>query len=147
MKIKQIEFEDKELSIVIYKMLEIFETVKNTRLKLYNKVLSIEDKKVLAILLAVLNTNNRVGDKLNKYGFNYGIVVSTYEMKDEKYNDTYSNYFSDMDISEDMKLEDFLRYLVDNSFFIELNNNLRLSSTKFIEILELSKSKVKALQK
>lgn len=147
MKTGQIKFEDEELLRVIYKTLEIFKTVKDTKLKLYNKVLSIEDKKILSILLGVLDTSNRVGDRLNKYGFSYGIIVRTSEMKDEEYNDIYNNYFDDMNIEENIKLEDFLGSLVCNPFFIELNKNAGLSSTKFREVLEASKNKEKTLQK
>lgn len=147
MRTEQIKFEDEELARVIYKALEIFNTIKDTRLKVYNRLLSIDDKKVLSILLGTIGTDNRVGDRLNKYGFNYGIVVHTCMMKDEEYNYIYSNYFNNMNINNDAKLEEFLGGLVCNPFFIELNKNAGLSSTKFQEVLEASKNKVKTLQK
>lgn len=149
METRQIKFEDEELLEVIYKALEIFNTIRDTKLKICNKVLSIEDKKVLALLQGTLDTNNRVGDKLNKYGFNYGIIVRTSRMNEDEYNDIYSSYFNNVNIDENIKLEDFLSGLVYNPFFIELNKSVGLSITKFKEILDNSRkrSKVKTLQK
>ena len=143
------KFEDEELSGVIYKTLEVFNTIKDTRLKLYDKVLSIEDKKILSLIQGVLDTNNRIGDRLNKGGFNYGIMVRANKINAEDYDKIYSEYFHEllinMHVSEDMRLEDFLYGLINNPFFIELNKSRGLSLTSFKDVLY--KSKVKTLQK
>ena len=114
------KFEDEELSGVIYKTLEVFNTIKDTRLKLYDKVLSIEDKKILSLIQGVLDTNNRIGDRLNKGGFNYGIMVRANKINAEDYDKIYSEYFHEllinMHVSEDMRLEDFLYGLINNPF-------------------------------
>ena len=136
------KIEDEELLEVIYKTLEIFKTIKDTRLKVYNRVLNIDDKKILSIIQGILDTNNEVGNRLNKLGLNYGIIVKTEKMSEEDYNKVYAEYFNDLVTDEDMRLENILCSLINNQFFIELNKNAGVSLEVFKDILEDSKVKV-----
>ena len=60
---EMMKFNNEEMSVVIYKSMEIYDTFKKTIIKVNSERLSIEDKKYLSLLLGILNTDNQVGNK------------------------------------------------------------------------------------
>lgn len=144
-------FEDADLSMVIYKALEIFDIIKDVKLKLLGRTIDIDEKKQLAILLATLDTDNRVGNRLNKIGLYYGIVVRSNMLTTQKYNCLYDKYFcemlQDMKITEETKLEDLLDHIIGCQFIMELNDDRGLSLDNFRDVLDKSRhdSKIKVL--
>ena len=59
---EMMKFNNEEMSVVIYKSMEIYDTFKKSIIKVNSERLSIEDKKYLSLLLGILNTNNQVGN-------------------------------------------------------------------------------------
>ena len=64
---EMMKFNNDEMSVVIYKSMEIYDTLKKTIIKVNSERLSIEDKKYLSLLLGILNTDNQNKDvEINK---------------------------------------------------------------------------------
>lgn len=119
------------LSPAIYKSLEVFDTIKNTKLKIGNKTLSIEDKKLLSLFIGVYYTDNPVSKIIKLLRYNYGIEVYTTSKSEDCYKDIYEKNFSDLfsniGINEQTNTLEFALLLFDQEFMEYFHHSLGLS--------------------
>lgn len=145
---------DEELIESIFKAVEIFDIMKNTRIKLNNKLISNNDKKYLSLLLGIYNKKNGVSKILHLLRYNYDIEVLTSIKRYEEYEKIYNEQFSDIVDSlinvEDSCVENLMLQLLEVDFIKKLHNDKGLSLIPLILLLHESlenKEKPKTLQK
>ena len=90
---KEINFEDEEMRMVVYKSTEIYETLRKPIIKTNNRKLSIDDKKYLSLLLGILTTNNEIGNILRMLKYDYGIPVIPNLRSNKECNKIYEEEF------------------------------------------------------
>ena len=138
----KLEFNDSDLSVVVYRTIEIFDIIKDVKLKLLGRVINIDEKKILSILLAIIGTENRIGNIINKSSIDYGIEVYSKELAREQYNYIYDNYFSKL-LNSDRTLEDIFSKIICDSFILELNKEKGISQDYFANVIKKSKENIK----
>ena len=145
---------DEELIESIFKAVEIFDIMKNTRIKLNNKLISNNDKKYLSLLLGIYNKKNGVSKILHLLRYNYDIEVLTSIKRYEEYEKIYNEQFSDIVDSlinvEDSCVENLMLQLLEVDFIKKLHNDKGLSLIPLRLLLHESlenKEKPKTLQK
>lgn len=145
---------DEELVISIYKTIEVFDVIKNTRIKINNKLINGMDKKYLSLLLGVYNNKNGVSKILHLLRYNYDIEVFTKNKKQEEYEKIYNEQFSDIVDSlisvEESCVENLMLQLLEVDFIKKLHNDKGLSLLPLKLLLHESlenKEKAKTLQK
>lgn len=145
---------DEELVESIFKAIEIFDVIKNTRIKINNKLINSIDKKYLSLLLGIYNKENEVSKILRLLRYNYDIQVYTNTKKQEEYQKIYDEEFRDIIDSlirvEDSCIENLMLQLLDVDFIKKLHNDKGLSLMSLKLLLHESlkgKPKPKILQK
>lgn len=120
-----------ELLVAIYKSMEIYDTIKYTRLKINNKVINTNDKKYLSLLLGIYFKKNSVSKILNLLRYDYGIYVYTDRKKEEEYVDIYINNFKEivepMLNEETNTIEEFMLKLIEVDFIKWIHNSNSMS--------------------
>lgn len=145
---------DIEVNAAIHKSMEIFMIIKNTILKMDGKVISLENKKLLALLLGIEYTDNNVSRKLKELLYNYRIIVHTDERDKEECIQVYDEYFKDtiesFELESDFKIEELMLKLLNTEFITYLHernnypiNRLRIVLTEVVRTKKL----IKTLQK
>lgn len=145
---------DEELIRSIFKTIEIFDIIKNTRIKINNKLITIDNKKYLSLLLGIYFTNNGVSKTLRLLRYNYDIEVFTSVKKQEEYekifNEEFSNIVDSLINIEDSCVENLMLQLLEVDFIKKLHNDKGLSLIPLRLLLHESlqnKEKPKTLQK
>lgn len=128
---KMIEFKDEEMQAVIYKSMEMYENIKNSAMKVGNKEVDADDKRYLALLLGILNTNNRVGNVLTLMKYDYGMSVVPGYKSNQECNKIYRNHFCKLfdenNIKEETKVEDLMFFLLENRMIQRLHHSMGMS--------------------
>lgn len=145
---------DVEVNNAIHKSMEIFMVIKNTILKMDGKVIGLENKKLLALLLGIEYTDNNVSRKLKELLYNYRIIVHTEERTQEDCMQIYNEYFKDtidsFELETDFRIEELMLKLLNTEFITYLHerNNYPINSLR-IKLSEDLRTKklIKTLQK
>lgn len=145
---------DEELIESIFKAVEIYDVIKNTRIKINNKLINRMEKKYLSLLLGIYFANNEVSKTLRLLRYNYDIEVFTSVKGQEDYEKIYNEEFSDIVDSliniEDNYVENLMLHLLEIDFIKKLHNDKGLSLIPLRLLLHESlqnKEKPKTLQK
>ncbi len=145
---------DESLVESIFKAIEVFDIIKNTRLKINNKLINSLDKKYLSLLLGIYYKENEVSKILHLLRYNYDIEVFTRTKKQEEYEQIYIEDFSevmdDLIKVENSYLENLMLQLLEVEFIKKLHNDKGLSLIPLRLLLHESlenKEKTKTLQK
>ena len=145
---------DEELIVSICKAVEIFDTMKNTRIKLNGELINGTDKRYLSLLLGIYFTKNEVSKILRLLRYNYDIEVHTVPKRDEEYEKLYNEYFNiimdDLITEKDNYIEDFMLNLIAAEFIKKIHKDKGLSLMPVKLLLHESlknKEKAKTLQK
>lgn len=145
---------DEDLIVSIYKAIEIFDVIKNTRIKINNELINSTDKKYLSLLLGIDFTNNEVSKILHLLRYNYDIEIYTSTKKEEEYERMYNEHFKEIVNhllkEENNYIENFMLNLIEVDFVnkIHQNKGLSLISLKLLLNKSLqSKEEPKTLQK
>ena len=137
---------DEGLIVSIYKTIEIFDVIKNTRIRINNELISNIDKKYLSLLLGIDFTNNEISKILHLLRYNYDIEIYTSAKREEEYERIVNSLLQE----EDNYLENFMLNLLEVDFIKNLHHNKGLSLTPLKLLLHKSlqsKEKAKTLQK
>lgn len=145
---------DDDLIASIYKAIEIFDIIKNTRIRINNELINSTEKKYLSLLLGIDFTNNEVSKILHLLRYNYDIDVYTRTKEQDEYERIYDEHFKEI-INHLLKeennyIENFMLNLIEVDFIkkIHQNKGLSLISLKLLLHKSLqSKEKTKTLQK
>ena len=145
---------DDDLVASIYKAIEIFDIIKNTRIKINNKLINSMDKKYLSLLLGIYYKENEASKILHLLRYNYDIEVFTSVKNQGEYEKIYNEQFSDIVDSlinvEDSCVEKLMLQLLEVDFIKKLHNDKGLSLIPLKLLLHESlenKEKTKILQK
>lgn len=148
-----VNFKDEEMKKVIHKSMEIYETIKNCIIKIESRRLNDEDKKYLALLLGILNTDNEVEKILKMLKWEYGISViptlKSSEECDEIWKNSFSQLFNKNNITEDKIVSFLMLILLDKKAIKDLHCSLGLSTMciKLILCNIVKENEEKGLQK
>lgn len=141
---KEINFEDEEMRMIVYKSIEIYETLRKPIIKTNNRKLSIDDKKYLSLLLGILTTNNEIGNILRMLKYDYGITVIPNLRSNKECNKIYEEEFLPIfelnNINENTKVEDLMLFLLDNEFIKNLHGINKTSITCIKSIINKIKN-------
>lgn len=122
---------DEDLIISIYKAIEIFDVMKNTKIRINNELINNVDKKYLSLLLGVYFNKNNVSKMLKLLRYNYDIEVYTFTKKEEEYERLYNQHFeeimNDLITDEDISIESFMLKLIDVDFIKDIHNRKGMS--------------------
>lgn len=145
---------DDDLIASIYKAIEIFDIIKNTRIRINNELINSTEKKYLSLLLGIDFTNNEVSKMLHLLRYNYDIDVYTRTKEQDEYERIYDEHFKEivnhLIKEENNYIENFMLNLIEVDFIkkIHQNKGLSLISLKLLLHKSLqSKEKTKTLQK
>lgn len=145
---------DDDLIASIYKAIEIFDIIKNTRIRINNELINSTEKKYLSLLLGIDFTNNEVSKMLHLLRYNYDIDVYTRTKEQDEYERIYDEHFKEIVNhllkEENNYIENFMLNLIEVDFIkkIHQNKGLSLISLKLLLHKSLqSKEKTKTLQK
>lgn len=148
-----VNFKDEEMQLVIHKSMEIYEVIKNCIIKVEGRRLNDEDKKYLALLLGILNTDNEVGKILKMLKWEYGISVLPTLKTPQKCNEIFTNNFSELfsknNITDDKTVPYLMLILLKNKAINDLHCSHGLSTIciKLILCNLLKKTKKKVYKK
>ena len=151
---EMMKFNNEEMSVVIYKSMEIYDTFKKSIIKVNSERLSIEDKKYLSLLLGILNTNNQVGNVMRLLKYDYGVSVlpnlKSYPECEKVYFDNFSDLFLTNNINENSGVEDLMLFLLQNNFIQNLHcltgSSMACIKSIIYKIKENDKNSVESLQ-
>lgn len=144
---------EEELLVAIYKALEIYDTIKDTRLIIDNERITDLNKKYLSLLLGINFTKNSVSSVLKLLRYDYGIQVFTYYKREKEYIMIYKKYFKEIFeeglLNQINSIEETMLKLIETDFIKKLHYNRGLSLISLKTLLENSrimKEKDKTLQ-
>lgn len=145
---------EEELLVSIYKAMEVFKTFKNSKIKINERTISIEDKKYLALFLGVYYKTNEVSKILHLLRYDYGIEVRTHLLKEEEYMKIYKKNFVDIldNLIEDNTIEEYMLKLLEVDFIKDFYKKRGLNINPVRVLIKSSlehkkKSSSKILQK
>ena len=145
---------DMELNSALKKSMEIFMVIKNTILKMDGQVISLQNKKLLALLLGIEYTDNNVSRQLKELLYNYRIIVHTEERTCEEciqiYNEYFKDIFGNLELESDFNIEDLMLGLLNTEFirYVHERNNYPMNTLRIkLSISKRTKKLVKTLQK
>ena len=133
---ENLNFNNDEMNVVVYKSIEIFDTIKNTIIKINSYKLNIEDKKFLSLLLGITETDNQIGNILKMLKYNCGIsVLSNLKSNDECekiYYDNFSELFESNNITD---VADLMLFVLKNDFIKNLHYSTGISNKKIKTVI------------
>lgn len=142
-----------EVNNAIHKGMEVFLIIKDATLKMVGKTLSMDDKKLLSLLLGIEYTHSIVGKKLGRNVCNYGITVYTISKNRneciEIYDQHFKNLIDSFSLDTCFNIEELMLALLDIPFVINLHEYNNYSVDKLKNSLTESlnvKKKIKTLQ-
>lgn len=145
---------DEELVKSIYKAIEVFDVIKDTRIKIANILISDIEKKYLSLLLGIYFTNNEVSKIIHLLRYNYHIEVYTSVKREAEYEKIYNEQFSNIIDSlinvENCYIENLMLQLIEVDFIKKMHQEqgLALGPLKLLLNKSLNnKEKPKTLQK
>ena len=129
-----------EVKQSIYAGMSIYKEIMNCQIKIDNKKISLEDKKILSLYLGIVSTNNEVSNFLNLNNIYYNIQVKyetlNFEEYLEIYNDNFTNIFREIDFEN---IFNYFEYLLNNPIIKKYNeannNNIKLVTENKNKIL------------
>ncbi|MBE6152525.1 MAG: hypothetical protein E7165_04365 [Firmicutes bacterium] len=143
-----------DVNAAIHKGMEVFSVIANAALKIDEKILTVEDKKVLCLLLGIEYTNNSISKRLKNFFWSYRVFVYTPDLERDKCIEIYDKNFIELiehfELRENFSLEELMLKLLDLEFIIslhEINNCSIKKLKKFLNKSSDSKQKIKTLQK
>lgn len=148
-----VNFKDEEMQLVIHKSMEIYETIKSCIIKVDGRRLNDEDKKCLALLLGISNTDNEVGKILKMLKWEYGISVLPTLKTPQKCNEIFKNNFLELfsknNITDDKTVPYLMLILLKNKAINDLHCSRGLSTIciKLILCNIIKENEEKGLQK
>lgn len=144
---------DKEMNDAIYKGMEIFAIFKDTILKMEDQILSLEDKKVLALLLGIEYSENVVSKSLEPFFENHWIKVNVMPKEPYEciglYNHFFKSFIPSLELMDGCRVEDLAMRLFSVPLIIalhEYSNYPRNRVKQMLDDLVKTKRKVKTLQ-
>ncbi|MBE6138683.1 MAG: hypothetical protein E7173_02935 [Firmicutes bacterium] len=115
--------DDIELSSVIYKSTEVFATIRAMILKLDERVVSLEEKKMLSLFLGIRSTDNRINRMLSEFYGDLELVIEITKLKDSQSINIYEREFQA--VMQLLKIqfgfEVFMLELLENPFILRLH--------------------------
>ena len=145
---------DEELVKSIYKAIEVFDVIKDTRIKIIGTLISDTEKKYLSLLLGIYFTNNEVSKIIRFLRYNYDIEVHTSMKKEDEYEQIYNQHFSSLVDGlikvEDSYIENMMLQLLEIDFIKKMHQakGLALAPLKLLLNKSLNnKEQPKTLQK
>lgn len=149
---KSICFKDEEMQVVLHKSMEIYDTIKNTIIKLDDKMLSVDNKKFLSLLLGISTTKNQVGNILKIIKMDYNIkVLPAIKSENECANIYINNFCLEKSLNSNSTVEELMLYLLDNEFIegIFISKGILVTQLKkvMISIIDIKKNDIRNLQK
>ncbi len=146
-------FKDEELSVVMHKSIEIYDTFKYVIIENNDKILTCNEKKKVALLFGISITDNDVGDILKMLNFEYNIKFFPVPKTDNEYNQIYLENFSFLDIylGDNSTVEDLMLYLLEDSLIQQLFYSREIIVSKLVKVItnmiKSKKEKNRSLQK
>lgn len=144
---------DKEMNAAIYKGMEIFAIFKDTILKMEDQILSLADKKTLALLLGIEYSENVVSKSLGPFFENHWIKINVMPKEPNEcidlYNDFFKGFIPSLELPDDCRVEDLAMRLFSVPLIIalhEYSNYPRNRVKQMLDDLVKTKRKVKTLQ-
>lgn len=143
-----------DVNAAFHKGMEVFFVIANAALKIDDKLLTVEDKKILSLLLGIEYTSNNVSKKLKNFFWSYRVLVYTPDLERDKCIEIYDKNFIELienfGLQENFCLEELMLKLLDLEFIISLHEINNCSVKKVKKTLSKSidsKLKIKTLQK
>lgn len=142
-----------ELSMVIRKSLEIYDSFKNVIIKNNDEILNCDEKKKLSLLFGISITNNKVGDILKLLDFEYNVKFFLSPKFEDEYNKMYLEEFNFLDtyLIDNSTVEDLMLYLLHDSLIQNILFSRGIDILKLEKVInnmiEKTKSNGKILQK
>ena len=113
-----------EVKLSVYAGMSIFSLIKDYKVKMKGKNISLEDKKYLSLYLGILNTKNSISDYLEEKGVRFNLSVNYNFLSREEYLNIYNKYFTQ--IFNEISLEcinDNLNYLLNKKIIQDFNRS------------------------
>lgn len=144
---EKINFNNDEMNITVYKSMEIFDTIKDTTIKINSYKLNLTDKKYLSLLLGITETDNQVSKILGMLRYSCGISVFPTLKSNELVEEIYNNYFDELlkenNIDENSDVVDLMSFVLENNFIKNLHYSLGISMRKIKTVIYQTKENKK----
>jgi len=113
-----------EVKLSVYAGMSIFDLLKGCEIKIWDKAISIEDKKYLSLYLGIINTKNKISSYLDKENIKFNILINFNFLHQDKYLKIYNEYFSDILMDVDFEsIENYLTYLLSKDIIKSFNKS------------------------